>query len=624
MRSLIYPLLLAIGLLAPGWLLGRALRAPAGLPGALLGSAAILVNLILGLDALGVSLTASHLAPGLAIVCAALAIIARRRRATTLDNSAAAPRRFRWQPHHWILLPAAAGLGAIALRASLDPLSGFDTMFRWDFLARQMWQEGNLGFYPAVHADDFLRYGWPDGIAPLVSSLYFWSYLSAGAILPAATIPVVFGQAIILFTTVGQLASCRGGPAAGALAVSVLATSSVLLWGVAIGQETGLTALSLVAMFVFLERHRAAPDLRWLIWAGVAAGTGALAREYGLAYLAFGGVALAWQRAPRRDHTAFFVSAALVALPWYARNAWRTGNPLYSHALGGLFPANPIGVEYLQAVSDLRGPGSAAAPWTTIAWTLALLTAVPLGLGLAGTIRARRECGPWIVAILGVGVLWVWSIPQTSGGLVYSLRVLTPALALAAVLGGLALAQWTAPRHRWWLALLLAVPAVDAGERSLFLPIDPEVAWWRWRASAWRDFGRLAEWWNRHPDWAALATASGPQQILVCDPYHQVSLLRVGAKPVSFFSPAVSFLFAPNADFAACLARLRAAQTRFLLVPSRNDIVERLLARHSFFRTLQAAKPTAASALFLTYDLASPDLTGTIPPPAYARPPHAP
>ena len=51
-------LLLAIGLLAPGWLLGRVCRPPVGLVGSFLGSAALLFNLVLLLDGCGVALAA--------------------------------------------------------------------------------------------------------------------------------------------------------------------------------------------------------------------------------------------------------------------------------------------------------------------------------------------------------------------------------------------------------------------------------------------------------------------------------------------------------------------------------------------------------------------------------------
>ena len=162
--SWLFPLLLPAGLLAPGWLLGRALRTPAGPAGALLGSAAILTNLVLVLDALHVALDPAHLTAGLLAVCGLFAGIALWRRSRA---AVAVPRaRFSWMPSHWLLVPAAVGLFAIAGRAIVEPLSGFDTFFRWDFLAREILRVGHLQFYPAVSADDFLHFKNGDRINP--------------------------------------------------------------------------------------------------------------------------------------------------------------------------------------------------------------------------------------------------------------------------------------------------------------------------------------------------------------------------------------------------------------------------------------------------------------------------
>ena len=605
--------LLAGGLLVPGWLLGRALRTPAGAVGALLGSAALLMNLVLVLDAFDVALTGAHLAISLAGLCASLGIIARFRSSA----SPVAPRptidHFRWQRYHWFLAPAALGLAAIATRAALEPLSGFDTLFRWDFLARQMLREGSLHFYPPIGAGDFLLYGWCDGIAPLVSSLYFWAYLSLGRIAAWATTPIVIGQAVLLFWAVYQLAARRANAAAGCVATAILATSSVLLWGVAMGQETGLTALSLIAMFLFIERHREDPPARWLVWAGVAAGTGALAREYGLAFAALGALALAWRRTPRRGWLEFAFAAAIVALPWYLRNWAITGNPLYSHPLGGLFPANPVYAEYMDMTRELRGlDASPGAPLSHVT-LFAGLASVPLLFGLAGGVTRWRERGPWLVALLAVSAIWLWTAGQTAGGYGYSLRVLTPALALGAALGGALLGRWAAARPGWILLGLLTVLAIDAGARSLYLPIDPSVAWWHERASAWRDFGRNAARWCNNPNWAALADAADGRQIVVSDPFFHAILVARGAKPVPLVSPAVRFLFEPGANFSACLARLRDQQMRFIMVARRNDINDRQLALHPFFQRLQSTRPVVSTSLYFVCDLYSPELGGTIP-----------
>ena len=49
---------------------------------------------------------------------------------------------------------------------------------------------------------------------------------------------------------------------------------------------------------------------------------------------------------------AFLIATGLFAFPWYLRNLIRTGNPLYSQNLAGLFPVNPMNAEYLQLAHD--------------------------------------------------------------------------------------------------------------------------------------------------------------------------------------------------------------------------------------------------------------------------------
>src|ERR1019366_4934240 len=106
--------LLGCGLLVPGWLLGRALGTPGGPAGALLGSAALLTNLLLLLDALGVSLNAPHLAVALAVLCGGLAVIARLRSHPSVGTTVPPDRPpWRWQPWHWLMLPAGIGILAI-------------------------------------------------------------------------------------------------------------------------------------------------------------------------------------------------------------------------------------------------------------------------------------------------------------------------------------------------------------------------------------------------------------------------------------------------------------------------------------------------------------------------------
>lgn len=605
LHSVVTGVLLAGGLLGPGWLLGRACRLRVGFVGAFLGSAAILLNLVLVLDALGVAISHKSLAAGLGLLGAALALVGRKNLSLANPRSPiTAPDPRRWQRHHWYFLSAALGLGAIGLRATLDPLSGFDTLFRWDFLAHQMIREGGLRFYPAVTGEDFLHYGWPDGIAPLVSVLYAWAYLAANNAAAGVTAPIVIAQGLLLFLAVWQLAA-RKDRSTAALACALLAASSVLLWGTAMGQETGLTALSVIAMFLFIERHREDPAGRWLWWAGLAAGVGALAREYGFAYLALGVFALARHRTPLRRWLQFIAAALVVAAPWYLRNALKTGNPLYSHDLAGLFPVNPLLMEYNELAAAQFAPGAPESSWPRLAALALGLGGAPLVLGALGALRRWRET-TGLVSLAVLTGLWLVSLGKTSAGPGYAVRVLTPAVALGAVLGAQWLASWKSPWLHRLLPLGLGLLAIDAGLRSLYLPVEAEVRWWQRDAGSWRDFGRDAEKWRAHPNWAAIADAAGGRAILTPDPTTHALFVRLGAKAAPLFSPEVRFLFAPEAELQACFTRLRAQGLRFILLTRTSALNDAQAERHPFFRALRATPPTAVFSHYLIYDLSPP------------------
>ncbi|MBL9200862.1 MAG: glycosyltransferase family 39 protein [Opitutaceae bacterium] len=607
-----YAVVFAAAFLAPGWLLGRALGAPTGPAGLFLGSVAILTNLILTLDALGLALTRTNVLLGLAVVCAGLGLAARRP-APDLALTGASPGLHR----AWLIAPAIA-LAGLAWKAIEHPLFGYDTIFRWDFLARQMWEQGTLQFYPAVTPGDFLIYGWPDGLAPAVACLYFWAYQGLGAVHAGATVPVVLLQVALLFWAVHDLAARLAGRAAGLAASALLATSSLVLWGSGMGQETGLTALALVGVLLFAERHRTEPGARWCAWAGIAAGVGALAREYGIVFVALGALALAGQRASGRGWLAYLGAFAVVAAPWYLRNAARTGNPLWPHSFGGWLPDNRVHTDYMRAVADFWGPGSSSWPPFAGLGTAVLLSIVVVASAVVGAWRLpARRTWPMLAAAVTVTLLWAWSLSSTSAGHLYALRVLTPGVAIGAVIGGAEVGRWTRPAVVWLGALVCAVAAVDAAARVWFLPAKPWSAWWTVPPGQWlqgRDAGNR---WNHDPNWDTLVAAAGGRPVLVSDPFTHVALTKRGAKAIPLFSPDVAFLFDPGQDLASGLNRLRGRGVRFALLSADNVINASQLPRYPFFRSLLAIEPNVKIPTTLVYDLANfPDN-----PPAPARPP---
>src|SRR6185369_6679869 len=91
---------------------------------------------------------------------------------------------------------------AVMFRTTMYPLSGFDTFFRWEALARAILQHESLDFYPPVTARDFSIYVYPDGIPPLVATVYWWLYVCIGKpIMSATSISVVLQLVSVMALT---------------------------------------------------------------------------------------------------------------------------------------------------------------------------------------------------------------------------------------------------------------------------------------------------------------------------------------------------------------------------------------------------------------------------------------
>jgi hypothetical protein len=598
---LVWPLL-ASGLLLPGFLLGRSVRSPAPWLSAFLGSAVILFYLVLGLDILHVTLGLTSLAIGLAGANGLLLIVPLK--TGRASNHPAGPRED-ILPRGWNrlwLVPPVLGLTAVAVRAMVEPLSGYDNVFRWDFLARQMIRTGTLAFYPPVSAADFNLYGWCDGIPPLVPILNFWSYLSAGQSAALATTPRVLIEAGLLFHAVWRLARGLGGPAAGWPATAALSVTPLALWGVAMGQETGLTALTLVAMFVFLDEHRRDGGDGSLFWAGLSAGAGALSREYGLVWPLIGLAALAWHGSLRQSWKIFGITAAIIAAPWYLRNWVHTGNPLFSHNLGGVFPTNIVHDELMRTIAGLYRIGANPDYVPFALQALAVTAGLTVALGLWSGLRATRVAVPLLTAAIVVAALCYWSVSQTAGGWVYATRVLTPALALAAVLAGRLLAR---AGTRTWLVAAAFIPlSADAALRSLYLPGDPLIAPWKLSPTRWHDLGSVIAAKQDSRLWSAVAQAISPFGIIVDDPANHALLAAQGARAVPLTSPEVAIMFETGRPFAETLAGLRAQGLRFVLLAPHSLHLSRFAAKNPFLSELQAHHdPVLNRGDFLLYDL---------------------
>lgn len=417
-----------LGLFVPGYVLARACRIPTPQVAAFPLSALLLTQVVIWYAIAGVPIRFATVLSALATATAAAGLWHFLRK--TDDSKLVTP----VSPDTAVDAPpilsrgsvglALAVVAGIALRSSLYPLSGFDTVFRWDALARAMLTHETLDYYPPLTADDFRIYAFPDGIPPLASTVYWWLYAGWGGPVPAITaIPVVLQLGCVMLLAFMAAREFAGD--VGAYLTLLCASSSTLLTGgIAIGQETGYTALSVAGQIYFALAAVRRSSTGCVVVAACFAALGALARDYGIALSVAGLAILASHRPMRRQLPLYMAVVACLSLPWYCRNFYLTGNPLYSNDVLGWLPVNPVHTGILQTYArlyEVRSPWGLATIWT-------LFTGAPLALSL-GAIAALvvwRKTAPMSLCIAVTAILWVWSVRFTSGGLDYSMRVLTP------------------------------------------------------------------------------------------------------------------------------------------------------------------------------------------------------
>lgn len=478
--------LLMGGLLLPGSLLLRALRLPWSLAAAFATSAATLYGVVLVFAWTGAVISLVTLGAALGLVTLLAGLVPARPSKTQISSSFASFGQMGW----WLPLYGAFWI-IVGYRLGFQPLNGPDVTFRWSWLAEQMLQFGSLDFYPPRSGGDFVRYFWAESIPPGVASLYAWAYACGGGKQALWTSPVVALQLLSLHEIIWRLASRWGGEVVARRAVLFAAACPLLTWSVLIGQETGLTALAVTGIVWSLHHLRDDNGNRWAVLAGIFSIVAASTREYGAIFPVVAVAATVGLQAPRRQTWLLAAVALPIAVAWPLRVWVLTGNPLYSLNVAGLFPTNPV----FTAWNDiLRGPSSQALTslesWVSLGRYL-LLWALPAVAGLAALmmllVQRLREARVAALFVALVLALWLTSVFYTAGGLFYSLRVLSPALALLAFIGsygfGFVVQHRTATRC---LAAVVALVVLESLPKTLVLPENP------YRVAI-RDWPRAAE-----------------------------------------------------------------------------------------------------------------------------------
>ncbi len=446
---LIFPLFLILGLFLPGFFIAKALRQALPQVSAFPLSLLVLFHSIFWLGIFGVPITLWSVLPCLLAVTAAGAWFARKS-AIPVDAESAPP----WDMPSRILMVSSGLVGLVLLaRSAISPLIGFDTRFRWDFLAQRILALHKFDFYPPLHPADFRTYFYVDGIPPLVSFTHWWMYASAGQYLPVLISIFVTLQFVCTLAFTYGAAAALFSRKAGVLAAALLAACPLFFKSVVLGQETGLTALSIAATLYFIVTAKPGNDILAMVSAGLAAALCPLSREYGWIALIAGAIALLWRRQPLKSLLVFGAVATAVAAPWYVRNWALAGNPFYSLAFGN-FAVNPIHTAILQQYNALLG----FSRWTGATWmsllSFALIFAtLPFLLGIPGGFARFRQHGYLIVIAFLLSAVWVQSVGYTSGGIMISTRVLSPMMVVLSITAAGFLEPW-ASRARWRTAIV--------------------------------------------------------------------------------------------------------------------------------------------------------------------------
>ncbi|HET7534890.1 MAG TPA: hypothetical protein VFJ90_00450 [Candidatus Didemnitutus sp.] len=514
--------------------------------------------------------------------------------------------KFEWQGW-WLALPAVPMILVAVWRALLQPLAGADNVFRWDHLARLIAETGRLDFYPAHTAEGFSMYFWADGIAPLVSSLYAWIYLAAGETNETWSAISVLLQLVGLLALLPALAGLWGGPRAGWFAIALGGATLQLQFAFGLGQETGLTALGVGGMALYLMHWQRSGSARYLVPAAACAALAACAREYGAAFLLVGTGWLLANRAGWRRALGFSAGAGLLPAIWHGRNWLLTGNPLYAQSVGGIFPTNPVFDAWMQGYVAIHGKLLLQADgWREIARLLVIGTVPALfGFGTGIFFWRRQPGGAWwiLLGILSV-VLCVASMPFTAGGFFYSLRVLSPLMVLGCAWGGAVLAQWVpAKRHLPGLMVALVLFGCDAALRAWTIPLNPySIPPREWPDAGYRlqqDFAR--------DDQAFLENIARtvPGKVLSDSAGLQALFRQHGRQLIPFWSPEVSFLFADNFSGDA-VAHLRSLGYSHLLLKRAQYTVDFLKRRGALPRLEGRLHGIAANENYLLFSFDPP------------------
>jgi hypothetical protein len=276
----------------------------------------------------------------------------------------------------------------------------------------------------------------------------------------------------------------------------------------------------------------------------------------------------------------------LVALPlaflWPLRVWLLTGNPFYSLALGPLFPVNSIFNAWFASFrTPQAGLDVLALGRHLVLWALpACLGLTALLVLLQQRLREARLVAVFVGLSLALGGI---SMAYTAGGLFYSLRVLSPALALLAVMAsyGFQAVILKVPAGRY-VSLGLALLLVEALPKTLVLPENPyqtPVPDWPQAAAKFTRSIQAEEQALR----AKLKPLPGKRRILTDNAGLPRVLADLGTEVVPLWSPEVAWLFDSTLQPKDIALRWQKSGLRYLVI-GKNTPTAEFIRNHAKWR----------------------------------------
>lgn len=314
---------------------------------------------------------------------------------------------------------------------------------------------------------------------------------------------------------------------------------------------------------------------------------GAIAREYGVVFpvLAIFGFVICGRGGNDRVDTpaapaskvpwrTLLLATVPLSVIWPARAFVLTGNPVYSLPIGSL-PTNHLFVSWIEATAAAFGPTlRSATTWgNVLRYVTAYAPAAVIGWFALGWLARRGQRLALFAALACVVVfeLWLASIPYTNGGLFYTMRVTSPALALGALVGGCVLAQ---ARFRAWATVAVAAIAILTLPAALLLPQNP------WIASSWQTPTATSAA-PAEDSIVTLIRSRGWKGPIVSDASgYQKLLAPAGVVVVPLWSPGATCLIDPELTAADAAERWRASGLRQVIVTN-NPVNRAYFAAHA-------------------------------------------